>query len=72
MKTLDLNQLEEIEAGGFFSSFVGGLCLAWGAAGAVAQVTAWSNPITGTAATVLTIGCLTATAAGVYEGVVNN
>lgn len=56
MKTLELNYLETINGGNIFSDFADGLCAGWTAAQLI-NVVAYSNPITGTVATALNIGC---------------
>lgn len=67
MKTLELQELENISAGGWATSFFDGLCAGWGAAQLV-SVLAYSNPITGTAATVLNVGCGAYTVGRIYAG----
>jgi len=69
MKKLELNQLARINGGSFWGSvltFVGGACAGWYAAGAVAHVLAYSNPVSGTAAGIADGICITTAIVGGY------
>ena len=61
MRTMSLKQLESVECCGHLKETIVGIvvgaCAMWTAYGLLGNVLAYTNPVTGTAATILNIGC---------------
>ena len=61
MWTMSLKQLESVECSGYLKETVAGVvvgaCAIWTAYGLLGNVLAYTNPVTGTAATILNVGC---------------
>lgn len=56
MKRIELYNLENIQGGSWLSSFTDGVCAGWASAQLI-NIVAYSNPITGSIATGLNVGC---------------